>query len=133
LKRAGVAFIYITHKMSEVFEIADRAFIMRMVKRLGKFRFPMQMRAISSPRWWDGKFRIYTKSNHKIEQKDIILKVQKLTFQGKFEEIGFELNRGEIIGFAGLVGAGRTEMALSLFGAAAKTRGKLRSMERKEV
>jgi ABC-type sugar transport system ATPase subunit len=51
-----------------------------------------------------------------VEQGEVVLRVKNLTRSGAFKDVGFELHKGEILGMAGLVGAGRTEVSQALFG-----------------
>jgi len=123
LKAEGVSIIYISHRMEEIFEVADRITVMR-----------------------DGKY-IKTMDADKTDRKELIslivgrdlteeypkrdsvpgeeiLRVEHLsTDLTKIRDVSFTLRRGEILGFAGLVGAGRTEVMRALFGADRKTAG----------
>jgi inositol transport system ATP-binding protein len=115
LKNKGVSIIYISHKMDEIYKISDRITVLR-----------------------DGKY-IATKNTHEFPQNelismmvgreitnlfpeiettigDIVLTVKNLAKKGKFANINFEVSAGEVLGIAGLVGAGRTEIALSIAG-----------------
>ncbi|MBE9464196.1 sugar ABC transporter ATP-binding protein [Dyadobacter subterraneus] len=115
LKNKGVAIIYISHKMDEIFEICDTITVLR-----------------------DGKY-IVTKSTSELdinsligmmvgreinnmfpepvfEKGKIALSVRNLIKKGKFDEINFDVQAGEIFGISGLMGAGRTEIALAIFG-----------------
>jgi methyl-galactoside transport system ATP-binding protein len=115
LKANGVGIVYITHKMEEIFEIADEAtilrdgqfistdpigdltideIIVRMVGRRLNERFPKVHAAIGEP----------------------VMKVENLGAGKSFRNVSFELHRGEILGISGLVGAGRTELVEALFG-----------------
>jgi len=127
LKEAGVAFIYITHKLSEVFEIADRVLVMRdgryvdskLVRDVNEEKLISMMvgREIS---------KMYGTKKQEIRPAEKILEVNDLSLKDHFNNISFHLDRGEILGIAGLVGAGRTEMALSIFGAAPRDSGSIK-------
>jgi len=116
LQKEGISIIYITHKLPEVFEIADRVMVMRDGKHIGTrpvndvteedLIAMMVGRQIQNMYGSIGKS--YTDNG--------FFQVEGLTRKGVFENISFSLNRGEILGFAGLVGAGRTEMGRSIFG-----------------
>jgi inositol transport system ATP-binding protein len=120
LKERGVAIIYITHKMDEIFKIADDITIIRDGKWVdsgpasnynpNKLVSLMVGREISA---------VFPKDDS-IPIGKTVLEVQKLTQRpehgGRFRDINFDLRAGEILGFAGLVGAGRSEVMRALFG-----------------
>jgi ribose transport system ATP-binding protein len=116
LKHQGIALVYISHRMEEIFEIGGRATIMRdgahiatrdlcdlsrddiikmMVGRELKDEFPKEVFDVGEER----------------------LRLAGITRRGHFEDVSFSLHRGEIVGLTGLVGAGRTEVARAIFGA----------------
>ena len=124
LKKQGVAIVYISHRLGEIFEIGDRVTVLR-----------------------DGKY-IATKPVNEITREDMIrmmvnrdlddqipkvkadigetiLKVENLNVNERLKEISFELYRGEILGIAGLMGSGRTRLAKTLFGAETISSGKI--------
>jgi inositol transport system ATP-binding protein len=115
LKAAGVAIIYITHKMDEIFRIADDITIIRDGQFVStdvasaydenKLISLMVGRTISS---------IFPKEHAEIGA--VSLQVRGLTRHGVFDDISFEVRRGEIVGLAGLIGAGRTEVVRAIFG-----------------
>ena len=115
LKRKGVAIIYITHKMDEIMEIADEVTIIRDGAWISsgpigdytsdKIISLMVGRNISN---------IFPKEKAPIG--DTVLEVRELCSRGVFRNISFSVKEGEILGFAGLVGAGRTEVMRAVFG-----------------
>ncbi|UUZ69927.1 sugar ABC transporter ATP-binding protein [Polaromonas sp. P2-4] len=115
LKAHGVAIIYITHKMDEIFRIADDITIIRDGQWVAsdaataydesKLISLMVGRTISS---------IFPKETVPIGA--VALKVQGATRHGVFKDISFEVRKGEILGIAGLIGAGRTEVVRAIFG-----------------
>lgn len=122
LKSQGVAVVFISHKLSEVFKIADEISVLRDGLMVGH-RIPeattqqeiiqlMVGRAIDD--MYPGKAETFD---------DVILEVQDLTNPPEFSDVSFSLRKGEILGFAGLVGAGRTEVARAIFGADPKITG----------
>jgi ribose transport system ATP-binding protein len=124
LKDQGRAVIFITHRLKEVFEIADRIVVLRDGRLVGSV--PAQDTSI------DGLISMMVgRSLDQMYQKeaaeigDVVMRVQGLTRYGAVEDASFELRRGEILGFAGLVGAGRTETARLLFGADALDGGEI--------
>lgn len=124
LKAQGRSVIFITHRLNEVFRIADRIVVLRDGRLVGsapvntvdidKVIGMMVGRSLS---------QMYQKENADIG--DVILEVTGLTRHGTVEDMSFQLRRGEILGVAGLVGAGRTETARLLFGADAKDAGEI--------
>lgn len=125
LKNQNVAIIYISHRLEEVFLIADRATVLRdgkyigtaMVKDLDKNKLINMMvgRELKD---------VYPKGN--TEVKDIVLQAKNFSREGVFENITFELRKGEILGFYGLMGAGRSELMRAIFGIDKPTGGELR-------
>ena len=115
LKARGVAIIYITHKMDEIFRIADDITVMRDGQFVASDRASaydeakvisqMVGRTISS---------IFPKEPVPIGEE--VLAVRNLTRNGVFAGIDLDVRRGEIVGLAGLIGAGRTEVARAIFG-----------------
>jgi ribose transport system ATP-binding protein len=124
LKKQGIAIIFITHRLEEVFRIADRVVVLRDGQRVGSMpidqAMPENVIHLMVGRELGDMF-------HK-EEAEIgapLLEVRGLTRQGVVEDVSFTLRRGEILGFAGLVGAGRTETARLLFGADPKDAGQI--------
>ncbi|MDO5642535.1 MAG: sugar ABC transporter ATP-binding protein, partial [Paracoccus sp. (in: a-proteobacteria)] len=112
---SGHAIVFISHKMDEVFEIGDDYTVLRNGERVGAGRIgaidePGLIRAMSGRDVRiDAHFRPATTAG------DIIMQVDGLCGQG-FRDASFTLRRGEILGFAGLVGAGRSELMQTIFG-----------------
>lgn len=114
LRARGKAVVYISHKMDEIFQIADEISILRdghIIETRAKEQFDIQTvislmvgRTLGSD---------YPKQSIELGPK--VLEVSDFTGNG-FKNVDFHLKRGEIIGFAGLVGAGRTELVRALFG-----------------
>lgn len=126
LKKKDVAIIYITHKMDEVFRIADRVTVMRdgcyvgtlITKECTKDDIINMM--VGRVIYEDPK----TESNVP-KNAPVVLKVENLNAGKMVQNVSFELHKGEILGFSGLMGAGRTETARALFGADPKESGKI--------
>lgn len=117
LKREGTGIIYISHRLDEMAEIVDRVTVLRDGRYISTDDFDAitvdYIVARMVGRSLEEKFPAPTRS----PSKDTIFSVSGLTRHGVFSDIGFELRRGEILGFAGLMGAGRTEVARAIFGA----------------
>jgi ABC-type sugar transport system ATPase subunit len=126
LQQEGMSFIYITHKLGEVFQLADRVMVMRDGRYVGSKKVEevteddlvamMVGREISD---------MYGDTIHDAATQEYF-RIDGFTRQGVFEDIQFGLQRGEILGFAGLVGAGRTELARSIFGIDPKDQGSIK-------
>lgn len=115
LRKAGKGIIYISHKMDEVFRISDEITVLRD----GAYVDSWKAKDINNDiliRNMVGRelSEIFPKVHVPIGEK--VLEVRNLTLQNKFHNINFDVRRGEILGIAGLVGAGRTEVMQALFG-----------------
>lgn len=124
LKEDGVTIIYISHRLEELFEICDRVSILRdgqYVKTVG-IEETSKNELIA---YMVGRELTSTYPEKKPCTDEVILEANDLSGNG-VEHINFKLHRGEILGFAGLVGAGRTELMHVIYGAAKKTGGSLK-------
>ncbi|HJE68334.1 sugar ABC transporter ATP-binding protein, partial [Pseudomonas oryzihabitans] len=117
LKARGVGMLYISHRLDEMRHIVDRVTILRDGRYVSTQRFAeTSVDAIVAGmvgRSLDEKFPPRTA----VPTGEVLLRARGLTRKGVFQDISFELRRGEILGFAGLMGAGRTEIARAIFGA----------------
>lgn len=117
MKENGVTVIYISHRLDEIFALCDRVSILRDGRMIGT-------RDIGET---DKDWIISNMVGRAMEDEypkrslcarpEVALQVEGLTRKGAFEDISFQLHRGEILGFAGLVGSGRTEIVRAIFGA----------------
>ncbi len=115
LKKEKVSFIYITHRLEEIFEICDRVTVLRdgeIIKTTSTIETNIE-NIIKQMVGYEFKER-YPKSKFLIGEK--ILEVKNLSNNGYFSNINFELRKGEVLGFAGLMGSGRTEIMQTIFG-----------------
>ncbi|HPH10704.1 MAG TPA: sugar ABC transporter ATP-binding protein [Thermotogota bacterium] len=121
-KQTGVTMIYISHKLKEVKEICDRVMVLR----------DGQLISIES----SDQFSVHDMATKMVgrelsqvfppkakPQEEVLLRVSNLSVPSCLEDISFDLKKGEILGFAGLVGAGRTELAETLIGLRRKSAG----------
>ncbi len=115
LKAQGISILFVSHKLNEVFEISERFTILRSGELV----------VTGNTAELDDKRFTYYMTGRKFEKssfvpknisKDPVLEAQNLTLNGSFEDVSFQLRRGEILGITGLLDSGRTELALSLFG-----------------
>jgi rhamnose transport system ATP-binding protein len=125
LRGEGVAVMFVSHRLEEVFELADRVSVLRdgrkvMTAPVGEVSTEGVIKAMVG-RELEALF-----PKEPAEIAETVLEVTGLSRWGAFEDVGFELHRGEILGFAGLVGAGRTEVARALFGVDLPDAGEIR-------
>ena len=115
LKAGGVSVIFISHKLDEVFAIADRVVVMRDGEIVGEVA-PQQSSPDVVIQMMVGRdiSNIFPKSAAEIG--DVILEVRDLLLNGGSTGVSFSLRKGEILGFAGLVGAGRSELLQAVVG-----------------
>lgn len=115
LKKEGVSIVYISHRMEEIFAICDRITIMRDGKTV-------DTKAIPETNFHEVvKKMVGRELTDRYPERtpllgDVVLEVKQATRKGQFQDINFSVKAGEIVGVAGLMGAGRTEMMRSLFG-----------------
>lgn len=126
LQHEGISTLFVSHKLNEILEISEKLTILRDGKNVAdgdisdfyrdNIEFFMTGRKITENRY-----------SSKVSKKDssILLKVENLSRKGEFEDVNFEIFAGEILGITGLLGSGRTELALSLFGLKPADHGKI--------
>ena len=124
LQANGVSFVYISHRMEEIFSICDRITILRDgefvgVKKIRETSFDEIVQMMVGRELGE---RFPTRNSAIGEVK---LAAEGLTRNGYFEDISFELRKGEVLGISGLMGAGRTEVVQSLFGYRKLNKGNL--------
>jgi ABC-type sugar transport system ATPase subunit len=124
LKQRGVAIVYVSHKMDEIFRICDRATVLRDGETIGTVEI-----ARATPgeliRMMVGRELEFAARSARRAPGEIVLAAEKLT-TAKLHDVSFELRRGEVLGIAGLVGSGRSELGAALFGLDPITAGTLR-------
>ena len=118
LKSQGMAIIFISHRLEEIRSIADRVTIFRD----GDLITTQKINEITNEeiiKFMIGRNieKVKVVENDFLKKEKIVLSIKNLSFSNKFKNISFDLKKGEILGFAGLVGAGRTDVAKSIFGA----------------
>ena len=127
LKNEGVSIIYISHRLDEIFQIADRVTVLRD----GNYITTREVKDVNRDQLialMVGRELLETYPPRKLEIEDeIVFEARNLTGNG-VHDISFELRKGEILGMAGLVGAGRTETAKLIYGDAHLQSGEIRVM-----
>lgn len=125
LRDAGAVVVFISHRLPEVFEISDRITVLRDGRCIGTRNVadttPDEIIRLMVGRPLEA---MYERPEATIGQP--LLQVENLSRAGRFADISFELRAGEIVGVAGLVGAGRTDVARALFGIAPADSGTIR-------
>lgn len=115
LKERGKSIIYISHKMDEIFRIADEITVFRDGSVVdSRPRADYDMETVITQMVGRKLESVFQKENIELGEK--VLQVKGLSNAGKFENVSFDVREGEIVGFAGLMGAGRTEVMRALFG-----------------
>jgi len=115
LKAKGVGIVYISHRMAELFRITDRITVMRDGQYIGT-RVTKETNVDELISMMVGRelTDYYHRTFH--ELGEVTLEVKNLTRNGVFKDVSFSLRKGEILGFSGLVGAGRSEIMKAIFG-----------------
>jgi simple sugar transport system ATP-binding protein len=125
LKDQGIAVVFVSHRLDEVVEIAERVTVLRDGRKVGTYASgEVDARRI-------GELMTGLSIEHRLTARDMagaapLLAVEGLTRAGEYADVGFTLHRGEVLGLTGLLGAGRTELALSLFGMTRPDAGEIR-------
>jgi len=112
---AGIAVIYISHRLREVIDVAQRVTVLRD-GRLVETRTTSGITAAEMIRLMVGRDLTEVFPKREVEIGDVVLAVHGLSRADAFDDIGLTVRSGEILGLAGLVGAGRTEVARAIFG-----------------
>ncbi|MCA3554799.1 MAG: sugar ABC transporter ATP-binding protein [Aestuariivirga sp.] len=124
LRKRGVAIVYVSHRMPEIFALADRVTVLRDGHLVGTRPVPeVDEPALVSMMVGRSIDRLYPAKQGK--DGDVMLELAGVCHRGAVRDISFQLRRGEILGLAGLVGSGRTETALTIFGVTPATAGRI--------
>lgn len=115
LKKKGIAMVYISHRMDEIYKVSDRITLMRD----GKHVFTDDIRNVDSKRLIAGiaqsdNVNQFPEKTTKIGE--VIFEAKNISSGDRYHNVSFELRKGEILGFAGITGSGRTEIAKTIFG-----------------
>ena len=115
LREGGTAIVFISHRLEDLFELADRVTVLRD----GAYVGTRAMAGVTTEeliQMMVGRTLSDLFPKQAVEAGEVALKVAGLTRPGVFADVSFELRKGEILGLAGLVGAGRTDVARTIFG-----------------
>ena len=115
LKKKNIGVIFVSHRLDEVLEISDTVTVIRDGTLVGSYSAkeisPSKLSELMTG------VALQHRSKHMVTQTDaVLLEVKKLTKKGQYRDISFKIHQGEVLGLCGLLGSGRTELALSLFG-----------------
>ncbi len=125
LKADGIAVVFVSHRLDEVVRIAERVTVMRDGRKVGTWPVAeVDQKRIAT-------LMTGLEFDQKIVARDMsaappLLEVDRLSRRGEFADISLTLRRGEVLGIVGLLGSGRTELALTLFGMNAADSGRIR-------
>jgi len=124
LQSAGVGLVYISHRMEEIFKITDRISILRD----GSYRGTLVTADTNEDevtQMMIGRKLDLSRNVKHIETGDVLLEVRGLSCADLYQDVSFQVRSGEVLGFYGLVGAGRTEIAETIFGLRRPTAGQI--------
>jgi simple sugar transport system ATP-binding protein len=125
LKELGVAVVFVSHRLEEVMDIAERVTVLRDGRMVGTYpAAEVDDRRLA-------ELMTGSRFEHQLLARDLgarrpLLEVEHATRAGEFTDVSFTLHEGEVLGLTGLLGAGRTELALALFGMAPLDSGSIR-------
>ncbi|HWK46261.1 MAG TPA: sugar ABC transporter ATP-binding protein [Stellaceae bacterium] len=122
LKAAGKGIVYITHKMNELFEIADEVSVFRDGKYIGT-ELSTNVTRDDIIRMMVGREITQMFPKETVPIGETVLSVRDLSLKGVFHNVSFDVRAGEILGVAGLVGSGRSNVAETIFGVTPATSG----------
>ena len=115
LKSQGMSIIFISHKLDEVFSVADVITVIRNGEKIGDYdRAEINEKRLSE--LMTGREIDYPRYRRDFTDNTPLLEVKRLSRKGHFYDISFALRKGDIVGLIGLLGSGRSEIAMSLFG-----------------
>ena len=124
LKAAGICVVFVSHRLDEVLEISDSVTVIRDGKKVGTFP-ASEVSSEYLTELMTGLKLDYRLKAANMNDERIMLETDKLTRAGQYHDVSFKLHAGEVLGLCGLLGSGRTELALSLFGMTKPDSGKI--------
>ncbi|OCP04287.1 MULTISPECIES: sugar ABC transporter ATP-binding protein [unclassified Ensifer] len=131
LSASGVAVVFVSHRLAEVLEISSRITVLRDGALVGVYpasgMTQSRITELMTGKTFDQRVRAKSR-----DDQPIVLEVKGLSRPGQFEDVSLTVRRGETLGITGLLGAGRTELALTLFGMLKPTSGTI-ALEGRQV
>ncbi|GAK72965.1 putative ABC transporter ATP-binding protein [Agrobacterium rubi TR3 = NBRC 13261] len=125
LRRDGVGIVYVSHRMNEIFQISDRVTVLRDGKTISTKPIEDVTEA-SLVSMMVGREITHLFPKQEVEMGKTVLEIENLCCTGRIDNISFGVRAGEILGIAGLVGSGRTELAETIFGVTPSSSGTIR-------
>jgi ABC-type sugar transport system ATPase subunit len=125
LRERGVTCIYVTHRMEEIFRLCETATVLRDGRHVATVPTSSLTEAALVQMMIGRHLEQYFPAHVHAEPREEVLRVQGLSSPAGFRDVSFALRAGEVLGFAGLVGAGRTEVARALFGLDPEATGRI--------
>jgi ABC-type sugar transport system ATPase subunit len=116
LKQRGITVIYVSHRLEEIFRLCDAVTVLRDGRHVATESIQVTNPDRVIHQMVGREVKQYTSQHLQRELGEELLRVENLSSPAKFSNVSFTLRAGEILGFAGLVGAGRTEVASAIFG-----------------
>lgn len=115
LKSKDICVVFVNHRLDEVLEVSDRVTVMRDGRKIGTY-FASEMNEARLTELITGRQIDFIKKADRTATGKTILEVANLSRAGQYHDVSFTLEEGEVLGICGLLGSGRTELALSIFG-----------------
>jgi ABC-type sugar transport system ATPase subunit len=116
LKTRGITMIYVSHRLPELFRLCDRITVLRDGQNVGTLSRE-KMTPEAAIRMMIGRsIEEHSAPPSSTQSREVTLQVRSLASPGRFRDVSFDIHAGEIVGFAGLVGSGRSEVAKAIFG-----------------
>ena len=125
LKQLGITIIYVSHRMEEIFRLCDHITVLRDGRHVATEEITKTNPNRVIHQMVGREVKQFTSQHLERPLGEEMLRVESLSSPGKFENVSFTLRAGEILGFAGLIGAGRSEVAQAIFGLASRATGKI--------
>lgn len=129
LQKAGTAIIFITHHLNEIFEVCDRVVVLRDGHLVGESEIGDLTEARLVEMMLGKKLSLEKRDwdTNASEDGEVVLEVDRLSTAALLKNVSFQLRRGEVLGLAGLMGSGRTEILRAIFGVDKPSTGSIRS------
>lgn len=125
LQKNGVSFLYVSHRMNEIFELSQKITVLRDGKYIGT-EITKDINEDRLVEMMTGKTVDNLFENKGTPSKEKILEVSNFKKDGQFEDVSFDLYKGEVLGFSGLMGSGRSEIMHCLFGSEKLDSGRIK-------
>jgi ABC-type sugar transport system ATPase subunit len=125
LKQRRITVIYVSHRMEEIFRLCDTVTVLRDGKHVATEKVSETNPERMIHQMVGREIKQYTSRHLERQLGEELLRVENLSSPGKFHDVSFRLHAGEVLGFAGLVGAGRSEVAQAIFGLDPRATGRV--------